>query len=67
MNPHADPDRVFPLDAPARLEAFRAARLAGAVKPAPTSIVMGNGAFIRSWAGRRMKASLGLTPRGRSS
>ena len=57
MNVIDEPDRVFPLDASVpRLEVSRAVRLASALKPVPTSIVMGNGAFIRSWAARRLRA-----------
>ena len=70
MNLHVndEPDRVFPLDAPvARVESFRAVRLAGAIKPAPIPIVMGNRAFIRSWVGRRMKAVPTVASRNRPS
>jgi hypothetical protein len=58
MNANHEPEGVFPLDAPAtRPDAFRAARLASVLATAPTPIMMGHRAFIRSGIGRRAKSA----------
>src|SRR5688572_17569764 len=55
MNPNAEFESVFPLDAPAHGSAFPAVRLASISRPAVTSVALGNRAFLRTWAGRRLK------------
>ena len=53
MNPTSQPDRVFPLSGGSmERPALRAPRLGTLVRP-NLGLVMGNRAFMRSWAARR--------------
>jgi len=68
MNSTTESDRVFPLDAAGLpLDAFSPPPPGGMPQPTPPPLVMGNRAFMRNLAGRRLKASLSLTPRTRVS
>jgi len=54
MNPNPELDRIFPLSSGSAERArLRAPRLFLGTRPLP-SVVMGNRAFMRTWAARRI-------------
>ena len=64
MNPNPELDRIFPLSSGSAERArLRAPRLFLGTRPLP-SIVMGNRAFMRTWAARRIARQLAQSTDG---
>jgi hypothetical protein len=62
MNTNVSADRLFSLSASSTPRpALRAPRLLGAMTATP-GFVMGNRAFMRAWAARRVARTLALAP-----